>query len=192
MRASAPASRRKPVVRRRKAPIGAAAALVAGLLGAAALVPQGAAATIVIAQAQPAPAPSASPDEDQPKSNPPTKEHVESLPPSDAAPLLGKKVKGPHGEDLGLIVDVLVDADGRPHAAVIDFGGFLGVGSRKIAIDWKALHFTGLGRTGTIELGLDRAQIAAAPEYKPGPPGATAVTAPPAPAPPVDNHDTRQ
>ena len=26
-------------------------------------------------------------------------------------------------------------------AAIIDFGGFLGVGSRKIAVAWQALHF---------------------------------------------------
>lgn len=102
--------------------------------------------------------------------------------------MLGKKVIGPHGENLGLVVDVLVDADGKPHAAVIDFGGFLGVGSRKIAIDWKALDFNSLSRAGTVELGLDRAQIAAAPEYKPGPPSTAVVTAPPAPAPPVDVH----
>ena len=115
-------------------------------------------------------------------------QNVEPLPSNEGAPVLGKKVKGPNGEALGLVVDVLVDPNGQPRAAVIDFGGFLGVGSRKIAIDWKALDFTSLGRAGTIELGLSRAQIAAAPEYKPGPPGAVVVTAPPAPAPPVDTH----
>ena len=158
------------------------------LLGVTAFAPTCSAATIVMAQAQPAPPPASPPKADQPNANPKTQENVEALPPRDAAPVLGKKVKGPNGEDLGLIVDVLVDAQGRPRAAVVDFGGFLGVGSRKIAIDWKALDFTALGRAGSVELGLDRAQIAAAPEYKPGPPGAAAVTALPAPAPPVDSH----
>src|SRR6266849_2785320 len=37
--------------------------------------------------------------------------------------------------------DVLVDRSGIVRAAVIDFGGFLGVGSRKIVVDWNALHF---------------------------------------------------
>ena len=169
----------------RNAPIGAAAVLVLGLLGVAAFDQRCFAATTVMAQAQPEPAPK----EDPPKINLRASENVEPLPLSDAAPVLGKKVKGPNGEDLGLIVDVLVDTDGRPRAAVIDFGGFLGVGSRRIAIDWKALDFTPLARAGSVELGLNRAQIAAAPEYKPGPPGAVAVTAPPAPAPPVDVHE---
>jgi hypothetical protein len=153
----------------------AAAALVLALLGGAAVAPHCA------AQAEPAA------KDDQPKPNPKVPENVEPLPSTEVTALLGKKVKGPTGEDLGLVVDVLVDADGQPRAAVIDFGGFLGVGSRKIAIAWKALDFGPLGRAGTVGLGLDRAQIAAAPEYKPGPPGAAAVTAPPAP-PPVDEH----
>jgi hypothetical protein len=145
-------------------------------VGAVAFVPLGgltfavrcSAATIVVAQNQPT-----------------APQNVEPVPPSDAASVLGKKVKGPTGEDLGLIVDVLVNPDGRPRAAVIDFGGFLGVGSRKVAIDWKALSFTPLTRAGAVELGLDRAQIAAAPEYKPSGSSAAVVTTPPAP-PPVD------
>jgi hypothetical protein len=145
-----------------------------------------------VAQNQPtaerAPASTAAPKKAEPKNPSKPPENVEPLTSREAAPVLGKKVEGPNGENLGLIVDVLVDPDGRPRAAVIDFGGFLGVGSRKIAIDWKALDFTALGRGGSVQLGLDRAQIAKAPEYEPGPPGAKAVIAPPAPAPPVDTH----
>ena len=44
-------------------------------------------------------------------------------------------------ENMGRIVDVLVVRSGQVRAAIIDFGGFLGVGSRKIAVDWSALHF---------------------------------------------------
>jgi hypothetical protein len=150
------------------------------------------AAAIVTAQnkteAPAAPATTARQNKEQQKGGPKPPENLKPLPFSDAASVLGKKVIGSNGENLGLIVDVLVGPDGQPRAAVIDFGGFLGVGSRKIAIDWKALDFASLGRAGTVELGLDRAQIAAAPEYKPGPPGAAVVTAPPAPAPPVDTH----
>lgn len=190
MKASAATNRvAAPAVRRRRARIGALALMLPGVVTFALRC---SAATIVVAQGQPsgpaAPAVTATPNEAQPESAAKQPKNVEPLPSNDAASVLGKKVKGPHGEDLGLIVDVLVDADGKPHAAVIDFGGFLGVGSRKIAIDWKALGFTSLSRAGTVGLGLDRAQIAAAPEYKPGPPGADVVTALPAPAPPVDTH----
>jgi hypothetical protein len=176
------ATSRRAAARSRHAFVSAIAALVLILTFA----------TVAVAQDQPtspaAPAPATTPKQGQPRDASKMPENVEPLPSNEAAAVLGKKVKGPNGEDLGLVVDVLVDPNGQPRAAVIDFGGFLGVGSRKIAIDWKALDFTSLGRAGAIELGLDRAQIAAAPEYKPGPPGAAVVTAPPAPAPPVDTH----
>ena len=51
---------------------------------------------------------------------------------------------------------------------VIDFGGFLGVGSRKIAIDWNALHFKLSDKSGQITVNLAKDQLRVAPEYKPG------------------------
>lgn len=192
MRDSAATSRRVAALGCRRALVGAVGTLVFALPCVMTFATRCPAATMVVAQNQPSapatPGPTARPNEDRQSNGSKPPENVQPLSPNDAASVLGKKVKGPHGEDLGLVVDVLVDPNGRPQAAVIDFGGFLGVGSRKIAIDWKALDFTSLGRAGTVELGLDRAQIAAAPEYKPGPPGADVVTAPPAPAPPVDTH----
>ena len=57
--------------------------------------------------------------------------------------ILGKDVRSSADENMGRIVDVIVDRAGRVRAAVIDFGGFLGVGSRKIAVDWNVLSFAG-------------------------------------------------
>ena len=67
---------------------------------------------------------------------------------------------------MGRIVDLLVDETGQPRAAIIDFGGFLGVGIRKIAIDWHSLRFYEAGTKGAVVADLDRDQIKAAPEYK--------------------------
>src|SRR6266852_1298960 len=83
---------------------------------------------------------------------------------------LGKEVHSDTGENLGRIVDVLVDQGGQVRAAVIDFGGFLGVGSRKIVVDWGALHFAPAHERDRISLNLTRDQVSAAPEYKPGQP----------------------
>jgi len=74
-------------------------------------------------------------------------------------------------ENMGRVVDVLVDHAGKARAAVIDFGGFLGVGSRKIAVDWGALHFPPPGKPDThIALEFTRDQVKAAPEYQDGKP----------------------
>jgi len=55
-------------------------------------------------------------------------------------------------------------------AAVIDFGGFLGVGSRKVVVDWTALHFAPNDQAQQIILDLSREQVKAAPEYRSGKP----------------------
>lgn len=86
---------------------------------------------------------------------------------SDAHGVLGRDVRSAADEDMGHIVDVIVDRSGKVRAAVIDFGGFLGVGSRKIVVDWNALHFGRIAnKKDSISLELTKAQVAAAPEYK--------------------------
>ena len=85
--------------------------------------------------------------------------------------ILGKEVRSSADENMGRIVDVIVDRAGVVRAAVIDFGGFLGVGSRKIVVDWNALHFGGVkGKSDSITLELTQDQVKAAPEYKEGAP----------------------
>jgi PRC-barrel domain len=85
--------------------------------------------------------------------------------------VLGREVLSATNENMGRIVDVLVDRSGQVRAAIIDFGGFLGVGSRKIAVDWNALHFPPPGKPGArITLELTRDQVKAAPEYQEGKP----------------------
>jgi hypothetical protein len=85
--------------------------------------------------------------------------------------VLGRDVVSTTNENMGRIVDVIVDGTGEVRAAIIDFGGFLGVGSRKIAVEWSALEFPAPGQSaGKIKLELTRDQVNAAPEYQEGKP----------------------
>lgn len=85
----------------------------------------------------------------------------------DAHGMLGREVLSAKNENMGRIVDVIVDRAGQVRAAVIDFGGFLGVGSRKIVVDWNALHFQRISnKKDAIGLELTKQQVTAAPEYK--------------------------
>jgi PRC-barrel domain len=85
----------------------------------------------------------------------------------DAHGVLGRDVRSAVDENMGRIVDVIVDRAGMVRAAVIDFGGFLGVGSRKIVVDWNALHFGRVAnKSDSITLELTKDQVTAAPEYK--------------------------
>jgi PRC-barrel domain protein len=103
----------------------------------------------------------------------------------DVQGILGRKVLSSAGEDMGRVIDIVVDRGGQVRAAVIDFGGFLGVGNRKIAIDWNALHFAPTGsKYDRITLALTREQVKDAPEYKDGRPLVMLGAADPLLAPP--------
>ena len=110
------------------------------------------------------------------KKPPPAQASVQQEPPEPASvtvlgsrqaqSVLGREVRSSANENMGRIVDVIVDREGRVLAAVIDFGGFLGVGSRKIAVDWSALRFDLDEKRDLVVLELTRDQVKAAPEYK--------------------------
>jgi hypothetical protein len=104
--------------------------------------------------------------------------HLQQLAHTGLFRILGKEVHSPSGQAMGRVVDLLVDDTGQPRAAIIDFGGFLGVGTRKIAIDWHTLRFAAVGTKETVVADLDRDQIKAAPEYKDSREVVAIVTAP--------------
>jgi pyruvate/2-oxoglutarate dehydrogenase complex dihydrolipoamide acyltransferase (E2) component len=99
--------------------------------------------------------------------------------------ILGKKVQSPKGDDLGRVVDVLADSTGRVRVAIIDFGGFLGVGDRRIAVDWPLLRFNPDRNDPSLLLTLSREKLQAAPEYKDNPRPQALMEPPPAAPPPA-------
>jgi hypothetical protein len=119
-------------------------------------------ASIFVANAQSAP-----PSDQPAAASEMAKPSVTFLGSQQAQSVLGKEVRSSANEDMGRIVDIVVDRGGQVRAAVIDFGGFLGVGSRKIAVDWNALGFAPDGsKRDIVTLALTRDQVKAAPEYK--------------------------
>ena len=130
------------------------------------------------------PEPSSPSGQSAPENPPPTAAPPAAAPPNpspgtpamvlddqEVSTILGKSVRSNADEDMGRIVDIIVSRDGQARAAVIDFGGFLGIGMRKIAVDWRALNFAPAGKpAGTIAVDLTRNQVRLAPEYKRGEP----------------------
>jgi sporulation protein YlmC with PRC-barrel domain len=111
-----------------------------------------------------------SPPPATPPPNPPAGTPAMVLDDQEVSAILGKNVRSNTGEDMGRIIDVIVSRDGQIRAAIIDFGGFLGIGVRKIAVDWRALNFAPASKPGTITLDMTRNQVRLAPEYKRGEP----------------------
>jgi sporulation protein YlmC with PRC-barrel domain len=120
--------------------------------------------------ASPAPSAAPAPPAGTPPPNPQSGTPAMVLDDQEVSAILGKSVRSNAGEDMGRIVDVIVSRDGQIRAAIIDFGGFLGIGTRKIAVDWRALNFAPAGKPGAITLELTRNQVRLAPEYKRGEP----------------------
>jgi len=145
----------------------------------------------------------------QPPSQPAVGEHgppVQVLPtPNTETPaetrklgsVLGIEVRTNAEQNVGRIVDLLASRGGQVEAAVVEFGGFLGMGSRKIAIEWSALRLESQGKRTVAILDMSRDELRGAPEYRPerptvvrkAVPSAPAEAAPPsalAPAPPSE------
>ena len=124
------------------------------------------------AAAPPAQQPVAAPPAQQPVAAPPASQNEEksSVPATvvdgeQLESVLGIQALSSTGDDMGHIVDIIVDRTGQVRAAIIDFGGFLGVGSRKIAVDWRSLHFDPK-KAGVVAVNLTKDQLRVAPVYK--------------------------
>ena len=81
-------------------------------------------------------------------------------------PLMGKRLVGSGGEELGRVVDIVADANGQPVAAVVDVGGFMGLGSRRVAMAWGLLRWK--PEAGIVRLSIDVAPdvVIGAPEFR--------------------------
>jgi hypothetical protein len=130
--------------------------------------------TVSVAHADEVPAPAAPAT---PAAPPPPLSAVQSVAPQDAEAILGQRVTDASGKEIGRLVDVLVDANGQPQAAIIDFGGFMGVGNRKIAVHWSLLHFNPGEPKHKVALEMTPDQIKDAPEFR-DPNKAAAVVTP--------------
>jgi hypothetical protein len=168
-------------------------------------MPPGAAAQDAPPAAPPGPSPSApSPSPAAPVPSPPAAGAEPAAPAAPATPapdapppaaqrkldkgsffrLMGQDVKGPSDIVVAQLVNVLVDAQGQPVGAVLDYGGFLGVGKRRLAVAWEAIS---VGAAG-IRLSLNREQLRAIPDFKEG--EGAVLAAPPAVEPSAPAGDT--
>ena len=76
----------------------------------------------------------------------------------------GTAVYNVAGEKLGSIDDLMIDrVSGQVRYAVLEFGGFLGMGTDRYPIPWSVLKYD-LNKGGYI-VPLDKARLEKAPKY---------------------------
>jgi hypothetical protein len=78
--------------------------------------------------------------------------------------IVGKTVVSQDGEEIGEIDEVLTDPNTQQQVAVIDVGGFLGIGEKSVAV---ALDELQLSDDGRVRSDLTRETLQSQPEHDP-------------------------
>jgi sporulation protein YlmC with PRC-barrel domain len=105
--------------------------------------------------------------------------------------LIGTKVRNANKESIGKIDDIYLDKDAKVTDVVISVGGFLGVGSKDVAVKWSDITVGQEDNSVVLTTSLTKEALMALPDYtkaerrKPAPPETAAAppARPTAPAP---------
>jgi sporulation protein YlmC with PRC-barrel domain len=80
--------------------------------------------------------------------------------------LIGTAVRNEKREAVGKVEDVYVDNSGAIKTVVVAVGGFLGVGSKNVAVKWSDLKFSRDDKSIVIMTSWTRESLKAMPDYK--------------------------
>lgn len=79
--------------------------------------------------------------------------------------LIDRTVISRQKREIGHVIDVLVDMKGEPNALVVEVGGFMGVGNRRIAVAWGRCTLVARQGGDALQIPFSDAQIRAAPAF---------------------------
>jgi hypothetical protein len=88
-----------------------------------------------------------------------------------ASKLIGATVRNEANESIGEINELILTKDGKVAAAVVGVGGFLGIGEREVALDYKSLKFehdnsaTARADTMIVRVNATKDSLKAAPAW---------------------------
>jgi sporulation protein YlmC with PRC-barrel domain len=80
--------------------------------------------------------------------------------------VIGTKVKNQNNETVGSIEDIYMDKSGTVKTVVVSVGGFLGLGSKDVAVKWNDLDFGRDGNSIVIKTNWTKDSLKAMPDYK--------------------------
>ena len=76
-----------------------------------------------------------------------------------ATTMLGQEVFGPDNQSIGEVSDLVLEKDGKTRAGIVDVGGFLGVGEKKIAIPFDQIQVTKEGDQPQLTVAMTREEL---------------------------------
>jgi sporulation protein YlmC with PRC-barrel domain len=81
--------------------------------------------------------------------------------------LVGSKVLGPDGQDVGKVDDLLLDRDQKLVGVIVSVGGFLGVGSKSVALPANRVDISqAYGDQRVVKIDATKEELSAAPAFK--------------------------
>ena len=92
------------------------------------------------------------------------------LKPLDPATLKSEDLKGidvisPTGQKLGDTEDFVLSSDGKVDSVIVEFGGFLGMGKKEVAVAYPGKFLVGQNNERYLMLNVTKEQLEAQPAY---------------------------
>ncbi|WP_214000955.1 PRC-barrel domain-containing protein [Arsukibacterium sp.] len=83
-----------------------------------------------------------------------------------ASHLLGAEVQTNNDEDIGEVVDLIVDSNGQIQAVIVSVGGFLGMGEKDVAVGWGHVKRSGKADEQELRINVSRDELTSAPAFE--------------------------
>jgi len=80
--------------------------------------------------------------------------------------VIGTTVKNANKDTVGSVEDLYVDGSGNIKTVVLSVGGFLGVGTKDVAVKWSDLKQTRDGSSVALTTSMSKDELKALPDYK--------------------------
>lgn len=80
--------------------------------------------------------------------------------------VIGTKVTNANKDSVGSVEDLYVDGSGNIKTVVLSVGGFLGVGSKDVAVKWSDIKQTRDGKSVVLTTNMSKDDLKALPDYK--------------------------
>src|ERR1700740_3442847 len=81
--------------------------------------------------------------------------------------LIGSKVVGADGQEIGKVDDLLLDRDQKLAGVIVSVGGFLGVGSKSVALPADRVDISqAYGDQRVVKIDATKEELAAAPAFR--------------------------
>ena len=80
--------------------------------------------------------------------------------------LIGAKVHNNNKDTIGSVEDIYIDNDGKVQAVVVSVGGFLGMGTKDVAVKWSDIRYGQDGKSLMLTTNRTKDKLKAMPDYK--------------------------